>query len=104
MNIRYHHLMCIPRFKGKGYNEKFCVNMKKVQDYINGGGKFNFIEHCDDICAHCPNMAGEICKDEEQVKRYDALVKSAVENGETPLPENICKDCQWYSICKDINI
>lgn len=96
--------MCIPRFKGKGYSEDFCANMKNVQDYINNGGEINLVEHCDDICAHCPNMAGGICKNEEDVKNYDALVKYAVEKGENPLPKNICKDCQWYGICKDINL
>lgn len=31
IKIRYHHLMCIPRYKGKGYSLEFCKNMERVK-------------------------------------------------------------------------
>lgn len=104
MNIRYHHLMCIPRFKGKGYSTEFCENMQKIKTQIEQGKNFKLVSHTDEICKCCPNNTQGICSSEDKVQHYDEMVKTRLENH---LPLNIseiCTDCQWYAYCKEINI
>lgn len=57
MDIRYHHLLCLPRFEGKGYSADFCKNMANVKKRYNNE-KITLVEHCDEICSHCPNNEG----------------------------------------------
>lgn len=102
IKIRYHHLMCIPRFTGKGYSEEFCKNMQTVKNEIEYNN-YQLVEECDEICSHCPNNIKGVCKDNDKVSLYDAMVKQSIEDGIEPLPENICSDCQWYSICKNFS-
>lgn len=101
MKIRYHHLMCIPRFRGEGYSESFCENMQKLKALINTES-YELVENCDDVCAYCPNNIGGICKDSDKVRQYDHKVKTAIEQGKTPEPKDICSDCKWYCICSKL--
>lgn len=103
IKLRYHHLMCVPRFSGKGYSSEFCNNMQKIKESMQFS-EFTLVEECDDICAACPNNIGGICREESTVSRYDKMVKDALERGEAPQPEKICCDCVWYGICKNIKI
>lgn len=93
--------MCIPRFTGKGYSKEFCDNLLSIKKQLKKGN-YILTTECDDVCKCCPNRTNSKCKSEEKVRAYDYAVKSAIENGETPLPKNICSDCEWYYICKDI--
>lgn len=93
--------MCLPRFQGKGYSEDFCKNMQMIKESVSRG-EYELTEGCDDICRHCPNMLDGKCNNEDKVNKYDQAVKQAVENNEVPSPHNICNDCQWFYICKDI--
>lgn len=77
MDIRYHHLLCLPRFEGKGYSADFCKNMANVKKRYNNE-KITLVEHCDEICSHCPNNKGGKCKEEEKVKSYDKTVKKLI--------------------------
>lgn len=99
MRIRYHHLMCAPRFIGEGYSDAFCKNMRAVSEKMKSGD-YTLVDTCDDICAACPNNKGGVCADEIKVKGYDKAVKNALADGKTPHPESICSDCHWYYICK----
>lgn len=101
MRLRYHHLLCLPRFRGEGYSEDFCRNMQEIKSRFRTE-KHEFTAGCDDVCACCPNNIGGSCRDERKVRRYDLAVKNALEQGITPLPQSICPDCKWYYICKDI--
>lgn len=103
MKIRYHHLMCIPRYKGEGYSRDFCENLEKVKHNIKNNS-FTLVDKCDDICLFCPNNINGRCADEDKVSRYDALVKEKLERGEVLSPESICSDCCWFDICKDMKI
>lgn len=95
--------MCIPRYQGNGYSEEFCKNLARVKQSIKNN-TYILVEECDDICTACPNNNNGICADEEKVSKYDSLVKSALEQNKTPLPQSICSDCQWFYICKNIDI
>ena len=32
--LRFHHLLCLPLFQGKGYSDGFSVNMQSVKDRL----------------------------------------------------------------------
>lgn len=100
VKIRYHHLMCIPRYEGKGYSDAFCRNLEKVKAEIEKGD-YILTDKCDEICKACPNKVLGTCITQKKVKRYDALVKAALEQGREPHPSDICTDCKWYDICKN---
>lgn len=101
MKIRYHHLLCLPRFKGEGYSSSFCENMLSVKNRFDTE-EIELVDTCDDVCAECPNNIDGVCKDEEKVKQYDNAVKHCIENNQTPHPIDICSDCKWFYICKNI--
>lgn len=101
MKIRYHHLMCIPRFKGEGYSQAFCNNMQKIKNSIKDGN-YDLVDSCDDVCAFCPNNINGICKNDDKVRFYDFKVKEALSQGKKPVIQDICADCQWYYICSKI--
>lgn len=101
MRIRYHHLMCIPSFKGEGYSKKFCENLAKIKEAFESGD-YSLVDGCDDVCKACPNNICGRCIDERKVSRYDALVKEAIDKNEAFSPKDICTDCKWYYICKEI--
>lgn len=102
MEIRYHHLLCLPRFEGKGYSADFCKNMANVKKRYNNE-KITLVERCDEICSHCPNNKGGKCKEEEKVKSYDKTVKKLISLGVKPTPNDVCSDCKWYYICKNFD-
>lgn len=101
IKLRYHHLMCLPRFQGKGYSDDFCKNMQAVKDSV-ANDNYELVSGCDDICRHCPNMINGICVDEEKVGKYDIAVREAISKGITPTPSEICSDCKWYYICRNV--
>ncbi len=101
IKLRYHHLMCITRYKGNGYNEEFCKNLNKIKKEFENSN-YILVEGCDDICLSCPNNIDGKCSDNEKVRRYDHMVKAALEDKREPLPKDICSDCSWFYICKNI--
>jgi hypothetical protein len=42
------------------------------------------------------------CEEEEKVKSYDKKVKELISLGKKPTPKEVCSDCKWYYICKNI--
>ncbi len=97
MRIRPHHLLCMPRFEGKGYSEEFCKNMADIITKIKNGEEYEIVYGADSVCKSCPNLVNGKCKDEEKVNRYDKNVQIGKENDIS----KICFDCQWYNICKN---
>ncbi|MCM1115015.1 MAG: DUF1284 domain-containing protein [Clostridium sp.] len=102
IKIRYHHLMCIPRYKGEGYSKAFCNNLQKIKRELKSNN-YTLVDSCDDVCKCCPNNKNGSCRDEEKVSKYDALVKEKLEKNEPLSPEEICSDCSWFYLCKKIN-
>ena len=64
LRIRAHHLLCIPRFYGGGYNKIFGKNLKGICLEIrkNPDTKIKAVKKCDDICGKCPYKEDDICK------------------------------------------
>jgi len=63
MNIRGHHLVCIPRFRGRSYDKKFKENFFNIQKRIrkNPNIKIRITRSCDEICQICPFKKGNKC-------------------------------------------
>ncbi len=99
IKIRYHHLMCIPRYRGEGYSAEFCDNLQKIKAGFRAND-YELVDCCDDVCCFCPNNINGKCADEEKVALYDMRVKEKLERNEALLPEEICSDCCWFDLCK----
>lgn len=68
--LRFHHLLCLPLFKGKGYSDGFSVNMQAVKDRLEGSGEVvRLVCESDMICANCPNRTQDGCELDGQGKR-----------------------------------
>lgn len=97
LRIRYHHLNCLFRFEGKGYNSEFCRNMAQIKSRIERGEEYELVLSADDICAACPNLLNGSCRDKSKADEYDRLTQML---GRGKI-ENICNDCEWFEICKN---
>lgn len=125
MNLRPHHLICIQKFTGHGYNADFTAHMKSIVLELknNPNTKITLTQECDDLCKMCPNNISGICSSTEKV----ALMDSAVLNicdlayGEnipwknaanialerilkTEEFNNICACCNWFYLCRSREI
>ena len=123
MRLRAHHLLCIPGFRGLGYDEKFVKGMRRVVQEIkeNPDLEIELVKGCDAICSVCPfNMKGlcenEVVGSEERVRERDRqvavrldikagdvliikevlnLLKEKIKPGDLPV---ICKGCPWLKM------
>lgn len=120
MYLRPHHLLCIQKFTGHGYDAEFTENMKSVITELVKMPETEITLRCgfDVLCGKCPNRCGAECKTEEKVSVLDRGVLSAcgLSDGETlPWDElrrlakeavfdtdgfhKICRECSWYELC-----
>lgn len=67
MNIRGHHLLCLPRVKGGGYSKKFSENFFRIQKRIrkNPDAEIKIVRSCDEICHVCPFEKKNKCAKEK---------------------------------------
>ena len=101
---------------GEGYSDALCRNMGRVKRSLQDQGilangeidasRVRLVEGPDDVCAGCPNLAeaaaGLACLSQEKVARYDRAVREGLEGGTLPTPAQVCADCSWFSICRDL--
>lgn len=120
MRLRPHHALCIRKFTGHGYDQRFTEHMTKICETLrrHPETEVTITRGCDDLCAFCPNCSGGSCSTLEKVAAMDEGVRRAVDvaYGET-IPwselskrarenvfdtanfENICQSCEWYALC-----
>lgn len=119
IKLRPHHLICLNLFRGKGYSDKFTINMTTVKSHIDSHDTIHITEGKDDICSHCPNSSDSgLCITESKVNKYDDAIrkildlKSGKDYSFTELTkminissilDEVCSDCSWNSFCKQIN-
>lgn len=120
MRLRAHHLLCVQKFTGHGYDGAFTEHMKKLVARL---GEFadepiTVVDCCDDICAACPENGGGVCGSRDKTARLDADVmrECSLSVGETrgwvELSRTarerifetekfglICRECEWYELC-----
>ena len=121
MNLRPHHLLCIQKFTGHGYNADFTAHMKSIVSEltVNPETQITVVHGCDDLCKMCPNNIGGVCTSLEKVTFMDSAVlsicdfaygenvlwteaagKAREEIFETEEFHNICACCQWFALCR----
>lgn len=125
MNLRPHHLLCIQNFVGHGYNTDFTAHMESVVLKLtkNPKTRITVTQGCDDLCKKCPNNISGLCTSLEKVSLMDTAVldicnliygenilwiKVAGKVREHILGTekflNICSCCQWFEICKNMEV
>ena len=123
MNLRPHHILCIQKFMGYGYNADFTAHMKSIVSGLTSNPKtqFTVAQGCDDLCKMCPNNISGVCTSLEKVALMDSAVLSICnlaygENVpwaevaskarerifETDKFNNICTCCQWFELCRSM--
>ena len=125
MNLRPHHLLCIQKFTGHGYDAAFTAHMTAIVSELADKPMtpITVTRGCDDLCKMCPNNVCDICTSLEKVALMDSTVLSvcALTYGET-VPwadsaskarerifetdafDEICACCQWYALCRRTEI
>uniref|UniRef100_A0A7C3MAJ9 DUF1284 domain-containing protein n=1 Tax=Archaeoglobus fulgidus TaxID=2234 RepID=A0A7C3MAJ9_ARCFL len=114
--LRGHHLICLHFFMGKGYDEVFVENTKRI---LENTGEVEVVDGIDDVCKSCPHNAG-FCNykpdSEKEVRRIDSfsLKLLNLKVGDTVKWDDLrvkiplvirewqkfaCKDCDWRDIC-----
>ncbi|MBR4201485.1 MAG: DUF1284 domain-containing protein [Oscillospiraceae bacterium] len=118
--LRPHHLLCIQKFTGHGYDAAFTAHMTALCEMLRSAPdtQVRLVSGADTLCAACPNCRGGICDAQEKVAALDAalLAKGGLPDSPqawhlfaeaagrnilaTDLFDKICADCQWYGLCK----
>lgn len=120
MNLRPHHLLCIQKFTGHGYDEAFTAHMTSIVSKLKSAPEtgITLVKDCDTLCAVCPNNRDGACTALEKVDGMDSGVLSAcglpyggavpwstlasaaqAQVFETDRFRTICGDCEWFSLC-----
>lgn len=121
MNLKPHHLLCIQKFTGHGYNADFTVHMKSIVSELtdNPQTQITVVQGCDDLCGMCPNNISGVCTSLEKVTLMDNAVlgicdlaygdnvswaelarKARKRIFETEEFINVCTCCQWFELCR----
>lgn len=122
MNLRPHHLLCIQKFTGHGYNADFTAHIKSIVSELkkNPTTLITVTQGCDDICKICPNNISGICTSPQKTASMDSAFlaicnlayrenvlwsKAAGKVRErifkTQEFNNICACCSWYELCRN---
>lgn len=125
MNLRPHHLLCIQKFTGHGYNADFTEHMESIVSELTENPKAQIIvaQGCDELCEMCPNNISGVCASLEKADLMDSAVlsicgfaygekipwtKAASKAREkifkTEEFNNICACCQWFELCRNTEI
>ena len=125
MKLRPHHILCIQKFTGHGYDEEFTRHMTAVVASLaqNPDIEIEVARECDELCGHCPNNSGGVCTSLEKVAEMDSgvlnicglyygnsaswveLMQTARKRiFETEEFNNICSHCQWFKLCEKTEV
>jgi hypothetical protein len=118
--LRFHHLLCLPLFQGKGYSDGFSVNMQSVKDRLESEDTaVRFVCSGDMICQHCPNRTedgclldgcgGTVAQKDSEVCRFSEIECHSVENYRSALTrlrskmdkkafDILCSECRWAKL------
>lgn len=128
LRIRAHHILCIPRFYGGGYDKVFGENLKRICLVIrkNPDIKIEVVRKCDDICEKCPHKKNNICKktpklnywiisQDNKVLKKSRLKENSVHMAkdvfnlsmdkiDSEILKDICKGCVFLENCLRVGI
>ncbi len=122
MNLRPHHLLCIQKYTGHGYDAPFTANMNSIVSELANRPmtQINITAGCDLLCTKCPNNVRGTCISRDKVAAMDRAVlnicglaygesipwadlafKARKGIFETDKFHEICSNCQWYDLCRN---
>lgn len=125
MNLRPHHLLCIQKFTGHGYDENFTAHMKSIVSALaeNPQTQITVTQGCDDLCKRCPNHTDGVCASLEKVTFMDSAVlgicnfaygdtilwAEAADNARNQILKTkefytVCASCQWFALCRSTEV
>ena len=125
MNLRPHHILCIQKFTGYGYNAEFTAHMLSIVSKLKEEPESQIIitQGCDDLCEMCPHNINNVCTSLEKVSIMDSAVLDicylaygkSVSWAElagrgrervfgTDEFNHICACCQWFELCQNTKI
>ncbi|MBS3947085.1 MAG: DUF1284 domain-containing protein [Dethiobacter sp.] len=125
IRLRGHHLLCLPRFRGLGYNDTFTACMQEMVRQLAAGRRQVVLLTTtpDDICACCPHLGLGGCGlegGEAEVAARDSRVlellgllpgsiaaylslQEALVAAPYSLP-TICAGCRWLDCCRHVTL
>lgn len=119
MELRAHHLLCLPMYQGHGYSEAFCAHMEKVIERIRSTEEpIRPLAFPDEICIGCPHLQqssgqNRSCDDEVKIFKKDSallenfglscereysrdeLKKTVLSHMTAEVFETSCGKCEW---------
>lgn len=125
MNLRPHHLLCIQKFTGHGYNAAFTAHMTSIVSELADKPmtRITVTRGCDDLCKMCPNNTDSACTSLEKVAMMDSAVLELCDltygdivpwaelarNARKQIFESdkfikICTCCQWFQLCRSTEV
>lgn len=123
MHLRPHHLLCIQKFTGHGYDADFTAHMQAVVSELAAHPRtaIQIAAGCDDLCGRCPHNRDGVCASLEKVEEMDRRVlqicrlsdgaaapwedlagRARKQILETAAFETVCARCQWVSFCRSL--
>ncbi len=122
MKLRPHHLLCIQKYTGSGYDEGFVSGMNRIVQRLKTepDTEIELTDGEEEVCSACPHRTGGRCVSAEKVVPMDRGVLSAcgfsfgqtdswLSLAETAREkvlqtgrfERICANCQWIELCRN---
>lgn len=90
LELRAHHLLCMPMYSGHGYSEEFCRHMSEVIGWLHEGKvKLRILPTPDEVCSHCPNLQPR--SEEEEDLEGNRLNWSKVRSDDPRVAGRSCK-------------
>ena len=125
MHLRPHHLLCIQKFTGHGYDAAFTEHMTALTAELQEkpDTQITVTKGCDELCSVCPHNANGKCTSLEKVSAMDGAVLElcGIYYGKSALWAEIskkardkifktekfgavCGSCEWFELCKNTEI
>ncbi len=129
IDVRAHHLLCIPRFYRGGYDEEFSVNMKEVCMNIRKDPNTEIkviVAQPDVLCMKCPHRDGQTCaqskkiglwvvEQDKKVLKYLGLVEGSVHKAKDVFNlsvgrvneatiQEVCANCRFLKNCMRVGV
>lgn len=125
MQLRPHHLLCIRKFTGHGYDAAFTAHMTALTTQLRNAPDtpVTLVSCADDLCAACPHCCGGCCDAAEKTAALDTAVLThcGLKTGEkaawaalaetaaklilqTDAFPEICSCCQWFALCRQTEV
>jgi len=129
LNVRAHHLLCIPRFYSGGYDKKFATNMKKVCLAIRKNPRAKvkiLVGKLDCLCKKCPyghngkctqprGMGKWVVLQDKKVAKYFKLKPNSIhaardvfnlsmDQANDKTIKSVCKGCVFLNDCTYVGI